>query len=78
MNWIKSNEKEPTKEGRYHCKYDGINVVLYFVNIQPKIEHFIKNDAYNDNLLKESKFWTTDINSSVVIKSHNDLIWLEE
>ena len=48
MNWIKSNEREPLNEGKYHCKYNGVKVVLDFVKIQPKKEHFVMNENYND------------------------------
>ena len=34
MNWVKSNEREPSNEGKYHCKYNGVKVVLNFVKIQ--------------------------------------------
>ena len=78
MNWIKSNEREPSTEGKYHCKYNGVKVVLNFVKIQPNREHFVMNENYNDDLLKETKFWTEDINSSMVIISHSDLVWLDE
>jgi hypothetical protein len=78
MEWIKSNEKEPLNEGKYHCKYDGINVVLDFVKIQPKKEYFILNEKFNNNLLEEVKYWTENINSSTYIKSHNNLVWLDE
>jgi len=78
MKWIKSTERQPLIDGRYHCKYNGDNVVLYFVKIKPNKEHFVINDNYNDNLLKETKFWTEDINSSMIIKSNDDLIWLDE
>jgi hypothetical protein len=37
MNWIKSNEREPSTEGKYHCKYNGVKVVLNFVKIQPAV-----------------------------------------
>jgi hypothetical protein len=36
------------------------------------------NENYNDDLLKETKFWTEDVNSSMVIKSNDDLVWLDE
>jgi hypothetical protein len=36
------------------------------------------NENYNDDLLKETKFWTEDVNSSMVIKPHGDLVWLNE
>jgi hypothetical protein len=78
MNWIKSNEREPSTEGKYHCKYNGAKVVLNFVKIQPNREHFVMNENYNDDLLKETKFWTEDVNSSMVIKPHGDLVWLDE
>ncbi len=78
MNWVKSNEREPSNEGKYHCKYNGVKVVLDFVKIQPKKEHFVMNENYNDDLLDEVKFWTQDVNSSVVIKPHEDLVWLNE
>jgi hypothetical protein len=78
MKWIKSNEREPLVEGKYHCKYSGDTVVLNFVKILPSKKHFVINENYNDNLLKESKFWTEDVNSSMVIKPHDDLIWLDE
>jgi hypothetical protein len=78
MNWVKSNEREPSTEGKYHCKYNGVKVVLNFVKIQPNREHFVMNENYNDDLLKETKFWTEDINSSMVIKPHSNLIWLDE
>jgi hypothetical protein len=78
MNWIKSNEREPSTEGKYHCKYNGVKVVLHFVKIQANREHFVMNENYNDDLLKETKFWTEDINSSMVIKPHSDLVWLDE
>jgi|LauGreDrversion4_2_1035121.scaffolds.fasta_scaffold125090_1 hypothetical protein len=78
MNWIKSNEREPSTEGKYHCKYNGVKVVLNFVKIQPNREHFVMNENYNDDLLKETKFWTEDVNSSMVIKPHGDLVWLNE
>jgi hypothetical protein len=78
MNWIKSNEREPLNEGKYHCKYNGVKVVLDFVKIQPKKEHFVMNENYNDDLLQEVKFWTEDVNSSTVIKPHTDLVWLDE
>ena len=44
MNWIKSNEREPLNEGKYHCKYNGVKVVLDFVKIQPKKEDFVMNE----------------------------------
>jgi hypothetical protein len=78
MNWIKSNEKEPLSEGIYHCKYNGSKVVLYFVKIKPNKNNFIQNEHYNDDLVKEVKFWTEDVNSSLIIKPHNDLVWLDE
>jgi hypothetical protein len=78
MNWIKSNEREPSTEGKYHCKYNGVKVVLNFVKIQPNREHFVMNENYNDDLLKETKFWSEDVNSSMVIKPHSDLVWLDE
>jgi len=78
MNWIKSNEREPSTEGKYHCKYNGVKVVLNFVKIQPNREHFVMNENYNDDLLKEIKIWTEDVNSSMVIKPHGDLVWLDE
>ncbi len=78
MNWIKSNEREPSTEGKYHCKYNGVKVVLNFVKIQPNREHFVMNENYNDDLLKETKIWTEDVNSSMVIKPHGDLVWLDE
>jgi hypothetical protein len=78
MNWIKSNEREPSTEGKYHCKYNGVKVVLNFVKIQPNREHFVMNENYNDDLLKETKFWTEDVNSFMVIKPHGDLVWLDE
>jgi hypothetical protein len=78
MNWIKSNEREPSIEGKYHCKYNGVKVVLNFVKIQPNREHFVMNENYNDDLLKETKFWSEDVNSSMVIKPHSDLVWLDE
>jgi hypothetical protein len=78
MNWKKSNEREPSTEGKYHCKYNGVKVVLNFVKIQPNRKHFVMNENYNNDLLKETKFWTEDINSSMVIKPHSDLVWLDE
>ena len=78
MNWIKSNEREPSTEGKYHCKYNGVKVVLNFVKIQPNREHFVMNENYNDDLLKETKFWTEDVNSYMIIKPHGDLVWLDE
>jgi hypothetical protein len=36
------------------------------------------NENYNDDFLKETKFWTEDVNSSMVIKPHSDLVWLDE
>jgi hypothetical protein len=78
MNWIKSSERVPLNEGKYHCKYNGTKVILDFVKIQPKREHFVMNENYNDDLLKEVKFWTEDVNSSTVIKPHDGLVWLDE
>jgi hypothetical protein len=78
MNWIKSNEREPSTEGKYYCKYNGVKVVLNFVKIQPNRKHFVMNENYNDDFLKETKFWTEDVNSSMVIKPHSELVWLDE
>ena len=47
MNWIKSNEREPLNEGKYHCKYNGVKVVLDFVKIQPKIKSELKKILLN-------------------------------
>lgn len=78
MNWIKSSEREPLNEGKYYCKYNGLKIVLDFVKLKPKKEHFIQNESYNDNFLNEINFWTEDIHSSIVIKSHDNLVWLDE
>lgn len=78
MKWINSNEKEPLNEGKYHCKYNGVKSVLNFVKIQPKKEHFVQNENYNDGLLKEIKHWTEDVNSSLFIKPNSELVWLDE
>ncbi len=78
MEWIKSSEREPLNEGVYHCKHNGTPVVLNFVKMQPKKEHFVINENYCDDLLKETKYWTKDINSSLFTKSNSDLLWLDE
>jgi hypothetical protein len=36
MNWIKSTERYPSIEGKYHCKYNGVKLVLDFVKMTPK------------------------------------------
>lgn len=78
MEWIKSSEREPSNDGRYYCKYNGVEIVLDFVKLQPQKERFVINGYYTDSLLNESRFWTEDVNSSSMIKSHSDLLWLDE
>lgn len=78
MNWIKSNEREPLNEGKYHCKHNDINVIYEFVKIQPNKKKFVINEHYSDDLLKEITYWTTDVLSAKFIKSNENLIWLDE
>ena len=58
----KIKQKRSSTEGKYHCKYNGVKVVLNFVKIQPNRKHFVMNENYNDDFLKETKFWTEDEN----------------
>jgi hypothetical protein len=78
MNWIKSNEREPSDEGKYFCKFNGEKFVLCFVKIEPKKEHFEINEHYDDTMIEERCWWTYDDNCSTVIHSNINLIWLEE
>jgi hypothetical protein len=78
MNWIKSNEREPSIEGKYHCKYNGENIILNFIKIVPNKDHFKIYENYNDDFLKETRFWTDDVNSSMIIRSDSNLLWLDE
>jgi hypothetical protein len=78
MNWIKSNEREPSDEGKYFCKFNGEKFVLCFVKIEPKKEHFEINEHYDDTMIKERSWWAYNDNCGTVIRSNINLIWLEE
>ena len=84
MNWIKSNEREPSNEGKYFCKFNGEMFVLCFVKIKPKKEHFEINEHYDDTMIEERSWWRYDSNSTydsnfdTFIYSNINLIWLEE
>jgi hypothetical protein len=78
MKWIKSNEQEPLNEGKYFCKDNNVKLILEFVKIKPKRERFTINEHFDESMLDEIIFWTEDINSSTHIKSHEELVWLDE
>lgn len=78
MKFINSVEIEPSTSGTYHCINKGVKVVLHFVIIKPKKEHFVINENYNDDLLNENRYWKSDVNDSIFIKSNSDLYWLDE
>ena len=78
MKWIKSNEQEPLNEGKYFCKYNNVKLILEFVKIKPKRENFTINEHFEESMLDEIIFWTEDVNGSTHIKSHEELLWLDE
>ena len=78
MKWIKSNEQEPLNEGKYFCKYNNVKLILEFVKIKPKRKNFTINEHFEESMLDEIIFWTEDINNSTHIKSHEELVWLDE
>ena len=74
---IRSDEREPSKEGEYFCFLNGKKVVLNFVIIKPNKDNFVLGDMFDEGMLDEIRFWTKNVNNAEFIRSNHDLLWLE-